>query len=369
MNRFSTFKSAGLIFALLLLAGCTQNQTKQAYGGAVPELPVEIVKQDTAILTQTYAASIEGVTNVEIRPQVSGYLEKILIDEGAYVKAGQVLFQIENSVYREQYNNSLANLTTAKIDLDRKKELLKSKIVSDLQVQQAEAIYKGALSQAELSKINLNFCTIKAPVSGYISRIPFRLGSLITPTSQDPLTFLTDISKINAYFSLSEADYIRFQNQYDGNTLEQKLTNIAAVKLLIADGQEYELPGKIDAIDGQFNKTTGSITLRAKFDNPKSLLRSGNTGKIVITQKYNDVILIPIASTLFMQDKVFVFSVDKQSNAVQLPIEVAGKSGNNYIVSGGIKAGDTYIISGFERLQPGSPIIQKTTAQNFKTTK
>ncbi len=369
MNRFTTFKSSGLIFSLLLLAGCTKNQSNQTYGNGATALPIEVVKQDTAVISQTYAASIEGETNVEIRPQVSGYLEKIFIDEGSYVKAGQVLFQIENSVYQQQYNNSLANLTTAKIDLDRKKELVKSKIVSELQLQQAEANFKAAQSQAELSKIHLNFCTIKAPVSGYISRIPYRLGSLITPTNPDPLTFLTDIKKVRVYFSLSEGDFIRLQNQYTGNTIEEKLFNIDAVRLLIADGHEYELPGKIDAIDGQFNKNTGSITLRATFDNPKSLLRSGNTGKIVITHKYSDVILLPIASTTIMQDKVFVFSVDANSHLVRLPIIIAGKSGNNYIVSSGIKAGDKYIVTGFERLQPGAPILQKSVIQDNQTTK
>lgn len=363
MNRFSFLKSSGLFLPLLFMAGCSKNNQNQVYEYGAPELPIAVIKQDTAVVYKEYAASIEGVTNVEIRPQVSGYLEKILVDEGAYVKTGQILFQIESSLYREQYNNALANLTTAKIDLDRKKELVKSNIVSDLQVQQAEATYKAAEAQTESAKINLNFCTVKAPVNGYISRIPYRLGSLVAPTNAEPLTFLSDIHKVNVYFSLSEGDFIIFQKQYEGNSTEEKLKNIPPVSLLIADGQKYELEGKIDAIDGQFSRTTGSITLRAKFDNPKSMLRSGNTGKIVIEQKYNDAVLLPIASTVVMQDKVFVFSVDNESNAIQIPVQVSGKAGSNYIVSGGLKPGDKYIVTGFERLQSGTPVVEQKASE------
>lgn len=366
MNHTLTTRWAGLISFLILLAGC-KNSQDQAQNQAAVALPIATVQQSETVVTKEYAASIEGITNVEIRPQVSGYLEKILVDEGAYVKAGQVLFLIESSVYKEQYNNALANLTTAKIELDRKKELVKSKIVSDLQVQEAEATYNAAQAQAETAKINLNFCTIKAPVSGYISRIPYRLGSLVSPSNAEPLTFLSDIQKVNVYFSLSEGDFVSFQKQYIGNSTKQTFENIPPVSLILSDGEEYELKGKIDAIDGQFNKTTGAITLRAKFDNPKLLLRSGNTGKIAIEQKYTDAVLVPVASTIMIQDKVFIFSVDKDNKAVQLPIEVSGKSGGNYIVSKGIDAGDKYIVTGFAQLQLGTPVVaQKEAKDNSK---
>ncbi|VTP91692.1 efflux RND transporter periplasmic adaptor subunit [Sphingobacterium daejeonense] len=378
MNHKS-ITGSGLLLLLIILVGCRQGSQQQGWNQGPAELPIAIVEQGKATVPREYSASIEGVTNVEIRPQVSGYLSRILVDEGDYVKAGQTLFRIEDRPYAEQLNSAKASLltaqsavTTAKIDLERKKELVKSRIVSELQLQEAEATYNGARAAVEQAssmvnsaKINLEFCTIKAPVSGYISRIPYRLGSLVAPANGEPLTFLSDINRVNVYFSLSENDFVAFQKLYGGNANDGKLAGIPPVTLLLSDGQPYEVPGKIDAIDGQFNKATGSITLRARFDNPKSVLRSGNTGKVVLEQHYADAVLFPVASTITIQDKVFVFSLDKEDKAVQLPIEVSGKAGNNYIVSDGIKSGDRYIVSGFDRLQAGTPVTaQKTEPEN-----
>lgn len=370
---------SGLLLFLIVLAGCRQGGQQQGWNQGPAEVPIAVVEQGNATVPKEYSASIEGVTNVEIRPQVSGYLSRILVDEGDYVKAGQILFKIEDRPYAEQLNSARASLltaqsglTSAKIDLDRKKELVKSRIVSDLQLQEAEAAYSGAKAAVEQAssmvksaQINLEFCTIKASVNGYISRIPYRLGSLISPSNGEPLTLLSDISKVNVYFSLSENDFVAFQKLYAGNTDGAKLTDIPPVTLLLSDGQPYEVRGKIDAVDGQFNRSTGSITLRARFDNPKSVLRSGNTGKIILEQQYADAVLLPVASTITIQDKVFVFSLDKEDKAVQLPIEVGGKAGNNFIVSSGIRSGDRYIVSGFDRLQAGTPVVaQKKEPEN-----
>jgi membrane fusion protein (multidrug efflux system) len=258
--------------------------------------------------------------------------------------------------------------------VDRKKELFRNKMVSDIQVKEAEASYnaaRGAVSQSlssiESAKINLNFSTIKASVSGYIGRFNYRLGSLLTPTNQEPITLLSDIHQVYTYFSLSENDFNQFQKQNVGSSVDDIIKNTPAVSLLLSGGEKYVETGRIDAVDGQFNKTTGAITLRAKFNNPNNLLRSGNTGKIVLDQFYSNVILLPVASTRAIQDKLFVFTI-KNGKAVQLPIEVSGKTGANFIVSKGLKAGDQYIVTGFDRLQPGTPVVaQKQNAQPKKS--
>lgn len=354
-----------------MLIGCGNKQQNEGYQQGPPELPVAVVKEADAVVTKTYAASVEGISNVEIRPQVSGYLTKIHVDEGQFVKAGQVLFSIESQVYREQLNNAQAallsaksNLDNSKINLDRKKELVSNKMVSDFQVREAEIAYnsaKAGVDQAsavvESAKINLGFTQIKAPVSGYTSRFNYRLGSLLSPTNQQPLTILSDIQQVYTYFSLSENDFINFQRQYAGSTIAEKIKNTPPVTLLMADGTPYGHAGKIDAVEGLFNKTTGAITVRAKFVNPEVLLRSGNTGKIVMEQQLKNALLFPIASSVVIQDKVFIYSLDKESKVVQIPVEVSGKSGNNFIISGGLKAGDKYIVMGFERLQPGTPVV------------
>ena len=371
MKRLFVLKSITFLMLFVVLVGCGNKHQNEGYQQGPPELPVAVVKESDAVVTKTYAASVEGVSNVEIRPQVSGYLTKIHVDEGQFVKAGQVLFSIESQVYREQLNNAQAallsaksNLDNSKINLDRKKELVSNKMVSDFQVREAEIAYnaaKAGVDQAsavvESAKINLAFTQIKAPVSGYTSRFNYRLGSLLSPTNQQPLTILSDIQQVYTYFSLSENDFINFQRQYAGSTIAEKIKNTPPVTLLMADGTPYAHTGKIDAVEGLFNKTTGAITVRAKFVNPEVLLRSGNTGKIVMEQQLKNALLFPIASSVVIQDKVFIYSLDKESKVVQIPVEVSGKSGNNFIVSGGLKAGDRYIVMGFERLQPGTPVI------------
>lgn len=381
MQRFFIQKSTILFLSLMVLAGCRKSNQNQAYQQQAPELPIEKVKQGDVSVSREYAASVEGISNVEIRPQVTGYLSRIFVDEGDYVRAGQPLFKIEDQIFREQMKSAQAalitaqaNLSTSKIDLDRKKELLRNKMVSDIQVKEAEAAYnaaRGAVSQSlstiESAKINLNFSTIKAPVSGFIGRFNYRLGSLMTPSNQEPITLLSDIHEVYTYFSMSENDFNNFQKQQPGSNINEIIKNTPAVSLLLSGGEKYAQTGKIDAVEGQFNKTTGSITLRAKFNNPDSLLRSGNTGKILMEQFYSNVILLPIASTRTIQDKIFVFTI-KGGKAAMLPVEITGKAGDNFIVSKGLKAGDEYIVTGFDRLQPGTPVVaQKKNAQPKKS--
>lgn len=376
------------VCCVFLLLSC-KNTDQQAVQFPPMELPVTKVEQGNGLVSREYPASVEGVADVEIRPQVSGYLKQIYVDEGAYVRAGQPLFKIEDRIYMEQYNTAKAaisvaraNLTNAKIDLDRRKELVKEKIVANVQFQQSQAAYeaaKASLDQAEAAaqsaRINLEFSIIKAPVSGYLSRINYRLGSLIGPTSIEPITFLSDSHQVNAYFSMSEVDFLSFQETHEGSTLAEKIKNSPMVGLQIANGKMYEQKGKLDAVDGQFNANTGSVTFRAKFDNSKNLLKAGNTGKIIIDQNYDNVILIPIASTTAVQDKIYIFTLDSQNKAVQKSLEVIGKSGVNYMVTSGIKSGETYVVSGFERLQAGMPVVpqgqgkkkDQTVAQNPKT--
>jgi len=382
MNNLSRKFISGsvIVCGLFILQSCNKNEQPQQFPPM--ELSVSKVEQGNGLVSKEYPASIEGVTDVEIRPQVSGYLHKVYVDEGAYVRAGQPLFQIDPRMYAEQYNTAKAgvsvaraNLANLKIDLDRRKELVKESIVSNIQIQQAQAAYDGAkasLSQAEATaqsaRINLEFCTIKAPVSGYLSRINYRLGSMISPAGVEPITVLSDSHQVNVYFSMSENDFLNFQNSQVGSTIAEKIQRSPMVGLQIADGHLYEEKGKIDAVEGQFNSNTGSVTFRARFNNPKNIIRGGNTGKIIIDQNFDNVTLFPIASTVNIQDKVYIFSLDKDNKAVQKAIEVSGKSGTNYMVTNGIKAGETYIVSGFERLQPGMPVVPKPTDQQASKT-
>lgn len=374
MNQKSVFSTTLLGLSLAFLSSCSQNSTQNPATAAPMEVPVMKLQTGNGIISKNYTSSIEGVVNVEIRPQVSGYLYKIFVDEGAVVKKGQALFQVDDRMYREQYKTAQsailaakANLATIKIDLDRKKELVSNNLVSTLQVDQAQASYDAAqatLAQAvsalESAKINLDFCTIKAPVDGTIGRIPYRLGSLIGPTGVNPLTVLSDTHAVYAYFSMSEADFVNFQERLSGATTAEKLKSAAPVTLLTANGHIFPETGRIDAVEGQFDKNTGSITLRARFANPNGVLRTGNTGKIVIEEHVDGVLLVPVTATTAVQDKIYAFTIDKDGKAVQTPIEVTGKQGGDYFVRSGLQSGDQIITNGLNFIQNGMPVSIKS---------
>ncbi|RKO72753.1 efflux RND transporter periplasmic adaptor subunit [Sphingobacterium puteale] len=373
-------RTTNLFIALVLLSSCTGKQQGDGYQQGPAEVLFDTVKTGDATIRNEYASAIEGLSNIEIRPQVNGYLQKIFVDEGDYVRAGQTLFKIEDRIFREQLTNAKAalavaesNLLTAKIELDRKTELTKSRIVSDIQMQEAQASYAAAnasVAQARSAiasaQINLDFSVIKSPVDGYIGRFNYRLGSLLSTTNQEAITVVSDNHQVYAYFSLSERDFVRFQREHTGSTVAEKLQNAAPVALLLSDGQEYAKKGRIDAVEGQFNKNTGSITFRAKFDNPNAELRSGNTGKIVMAQQLKEMPLLPIASTVSYQDKIFAYTVDKENKVVQIPVVISGKSEDNFIIREGLKQGDRYIAQGFERLQPGMSVTAQKQTQNKK---
>lgn len=359
---------------LIFLYSCSPKPA--AMNNAAAPATVVTLSSATATTQQDYTAAIEGKVNVEIRPQVEGYLDKVYVDEGAYVTAGQPLFKINDLPYREQINNAKASLQAAEatilnaqLDVDKLTPLVQNKVVSDIQLKAAQASFKAAKASAEQAKallaaaqINLGYTLIKAPVSGYIGRLPKKQGALITRTDPEALTQLSDIHEVYAYFSLSEHDFVQFKAQYPGNTLEEKLKNLPPVSLLLADNTVYPVTGKIDMIDGQFDKNTGAITLRAVFANDKGLIRSGNTGKVRLSREYGNALLVPQAATMEVQDKMFVFTVDAANKVSKQAITVNGKSGSNYLVAEGVKAGDRIVSSGMDHLQDGS--IVKPEAPN-----
>ena len=356
------------ILALVLSSCADKNQ-----GPAAPPPPVLPVLAITSANTTTdaeYPASIQGTVDVEIRPQVSGNLDHVLVDEGAYVSKGQSLFKINERPYREQLNNALASLHAAEaalinsqLEVDKLTPLVQNKVVSDYQLKTAKASQKIAAANIEQAKamvasakINLGYTNVTAPVSGYIGRLPKKQGSLVSASDIEPLTTLSDVHEVFAYFSLGETDFINFKSQYAGNSIGDKIKKLPPVSLILADNNAYPKTGKIDMVDGQFDKTTGAITLRATFPNANGTLRSGNTGRIRLGLQHDDAILVPQSATIEMQDKVFVFTVSKDNKVTKMPITVVGKSGTNYLIKDGVKSGDQIVLSGIDKLQEGQVI-------------
>lgn len=359
----------------VFLISCADKQQAPAAAPA-PLLPVMAVTTENTTTDAEYPAAIQGTVDVEIRPQVSGNLDRVLVDEGAYVTKGQALFKINERPYREQLNNALASLhaaeaayINAQLEVDKLTPLVQNKVVSDYQLKSAKASQKIAAANIEQAKantasakINLGYTTITAPVNGYIGRLPKKKGSLVSAADVEALTTLSDVNEVYAYFSLSETDFIQFKSKYAGNSIGDKIKKLPPVTLLLADNSAYPQTGKIDMVDGQFDKTTGAITVRAKFSNPHKTLRSGNTGKIRLGMEHDDAILVPQSATVEMQDKVFVFTVNKENKVAKMPITVIGKSGVNYLIKDGVKAGDQIVLSGIDKLQEGQLIQPEKSA-------
>ncbi|HEV8285294.1 MAG TPA: efflux RND transporter periplasmic adaptor subunit [Chitinophagaceae bacterium] len=350
-----------------ILYACNSSSGNSAHQMPPPQLPVISVSTAHATTYQGFPASLEGKVNVEIRPQVEGYLEKIYVDEGAYVTAGQLLFKIDPRVYNEQLNNAKSNLLAtqanmekAKVEMDRLTPLVENNVISDVQLKTAKANYESAKASVQQARatvgnaqINVGYAYIKAPVNGYIGRIPFKMGSLVGKGEDDPLTILSQVNEIYAYFSMSEPDFIAFKNRYQGNTLEEKLKHVPPVELVLANDSVYTQKGKIELVEGQFDKTVGAINFRASFPNPSRILRTGNTGKIRVPQMFASVLIVPQEATFEIQDKTFVYTVGDSNKIVTKPITISGRTTNYYYVSNGLNAGERIVLSSQSTLLMG----------------
>ena len=368
------YLNTGILVLLVVVALQSCNNPAANSGYAMPPppiLPVISVSDRPFTTYREYTASLEGSNDIEIRPQVSGYIEKIFVDEGAFVKKGQPIFKINDQPYLEALNNASASLAvakanqaSAKINMNKLEPLVQNQVISPIQLNTAKAAYDAAtayVAQAEAmvgnAKINIGYSLIKAPVDGYIGRIHIKIGSLAGLTSQDPLTNISEVKDVRAYFSVSETAFLRFKDEYPGKTIEEKIKNLPPVELILSDNTVYHEKGKVEMVSGQFAPGTGAIPFRASFPNPNGILRSGNTGRIRISVQQPDGLVIPQESTFELQDKVFVFVLGDSNKVASTSVNVLGRSGNYYLVQNGIKAGDKIVYSGVDKLNDGAKIV------------
>ncbi|PRD46634.1 efflux RND transporter periplasmic adaptor subunit [Sphingobacterium haloxyli] len=338
-------------------------------------LPVHTVDTSSAVTVKNYLGTIEGKVNVEIRPQVEGILQQIYVDEGQYVEKGQNLFKIDASVYQEGLNNAVANqnvakarLENAKLEVERLKPLVDNDVISEVRLRKVMSDYdvaKASLDQAAAevrnAEISKEFTILKAPVSGYIGRIPKRIGNLVTKGDSEPMTVLSDVQEVYVYFSVNESDFLYFSKL---KAREDSILGIKSSKhrlvfpdatLILADGETYDEKGIVDAIDGQVDRTTGAISLRASFPNEDNILRNGSTGTLKISETKKGVIQIPQVATSSLQDRTFVYTLDDNNRVERRSIKVEGTSKDNYIVSG-LNIGDRVLLSGIDKITDGSVV-------------
>ncbi|MDV3506489.1 efflux transporter periplasmic adaptor subunit [Elizabethkingia anophelis] len=364
-------KPSSLILAVaaaMFLSSCGQSSPGSAAGELpAPETDFVTLIQGTGDTQKEYPGNIEGIVNVDVKPQVTGYLQAVLVKEGQYVQKGQPLFRIMPDVYNEQVKNSDAGLksalaaqATARLEVEKLRPLVDGKVVSDMQLKTAQTNYNAATAQVEQakaalgsSKINANFTLIKAPVSGYIGRIPNRTGTLVSPADTVALTTLSDISTVQVYFSISEANYLTYSKEgiFSGDS--------GNIQLILADGSVYNQKGRVEAGSGSIDKITGSITMKAIFPNPDKLLRSGGAGKIVIGRTVDNIVQLPITSVKDIQDKFFVFKLADSSKVAMVPIQIDGKTKDTYYIKSGVKAGDKIALNRIDMLQDGMKVQPK----------
>jgi len=354
-----TLQCLGLA-AVLLLAAC-QNKSETT-STQVNTFPItEVLVKDT-ILSHEYVADVHAHRNIEVRARVKGYLDYIFTDEGKAVKAGQLLFKINDEEYKAKYNEARASVNSAtaethaaELEVDRIKMLVDKGVVSDTElriarskVEMAQAKLLEAKSTLEQAKINVQHTEIRAPFDGTIDRIPFKIGSLIDEGHL--LTTLFDTKNIYAYFKVSEQDYLEYVKSHPDDR------NSNEVVFILADGSEHQTQGYIETMESEFDTSTGTIAFRANFSNPSGLIKHGATGKVKLFNKIENALLVPQKATFELQDKTCVFMVDANNKAVLKSFIPKTRIDHYYLVESGLKPGDKIIYEGIQGVRDGMQI-------------
>jgi membrane fusion protein (multidrug efflux system) len=376
----TNIKMGFLFLSGITLASCGGNSKDQAAqaGGApqVQEYKVLTLQPRSATLNTDFPASIQGQENIEIRPRIEGYIEKIYVDEGAVVKKGQPLFKINDPQYEQAVRTANAGIKTAQAQVSTAKlavvkvtPLVQKEIVSKYELESAQYGYDSALAGLASAKAalvnartNLSYTTVTSPVNGVVGSIPFRLGSLVNSATTDPLTTVSSIGNVYAYFAINEKLLLEFTKDSTGTTFAQKIQKLPKVSLILSDGTLYKEQGRIETVNGLINTATGSANIRARFPNAQGVIRSGSSTTVRIPNAVKDAILIPQSATYELQDKRFAVIVDKDGKTKTVAITVMENTpGNYFIVESGLKAGDQIALEGVSTLKDGTQI--KVNAQ------
>lgn len=370
-------KTALWALAALLFASC--GQKSQNIGEAGNDYAVVTLQPKDVELNTAYPATIKGMQDIEIRPKVSGYLTQLLVDEGATVRKGQPLFKIDDVQYRAAVNQAIAsvnvvkaNINTQKLTVENKKMLHAKQIISDYDLQTAInqlASLEAQLQQAEAAlqsaRDNLRYCTVTSPGDGVVGVIPYRVGSLVSASSAQPLTTVSSINEMYVYFSMTEKQLLALTREQGG--LNEAMKNMPPVTLVLSDGTTYSETGKVSTISGVIDPQTGAVQMRATFNNAQHVLRSGGTGSVLMPNNQKGAIVIPQKATYEIQNKKFVYVVDSKNKVQSREIEVLVQNdGQNYVVSSGLKVGERIVVDGVNKLKNGMDIKPITPEQADK---
>jgi len=317
-------------------------------------LPTITVGEQSTTSNLSFPVNIEGVVNSPVQAKISGYITKVLVDEGQAVRQGQPMFQLETQTLNQSAASAKAAVDAAKVEVDKLVPLVEKNIVSSVQLATAKANLQRAQAAYNEVASNIGFAVVKAPVNGVVGAINFREGALVT-ANNTVLTTVSDVKEVYAYFSMNEKEYFDFLANTEGKTTAEKLKNLPEASLVLANGQEYAEKGKIQAVTGQIDPTTGSIQFRATFPNPNKLLTNGNSGTIKIPQHFSNSLVIPEVATFEQQGKVFVYKVENDT-LKQAIITLKSRADNYAVVESGLKNGDVILAQGLNKVRTGTVI-------------
>lgn len=377
MKTIEQIRKFSLILLALTIFSCAQKPQGGTQGGAagqVKEYPVIAVTLQSTTLFKDYPTKLEGQQTVEIRSKIAGYIEQILVDEGAFVKKGQVLFRLNANDIQATVRSAEAqvkvaesDISSAKINLEKTKPLVEKNIISRYDLESVESVLRSKeaqLAQANANlqnaKANLQYTLITSPADGTIGTFPFRVGSLVSSSTPEPLTIVSNTLNMYAYFSFNEKEFLTITNGLVGKNLQEKFKTLPEISLILADNSVYKLPGRIETASGLVDAQTGAVTIRASFPNTEGLLRSGGSGLVRIPQYVDSVIIIPQKTTYELQGKHFVYLLGSDSKVRNTEIEVmTGNLKDSYVVTSGLKVGDQIVYEGLASLRNETEIKPK----------
>jgi membrane fusion protein, multidrug efflux system len=329
---------------LFLLASCNNKKEEKEENGKYTVTNAMVI--DTSF-TKEYVSQIKSIRNIEIRTQEKGFLQNIYVDEGQYVSAGQILFRIMPKMYEAELLKAQAEAKGAEIELLNAKTLVDKNVISKNEQALAQAKLDMARSEVAMAKLHLSFTEIRAPFAGTIDRIPKKLGSLLE--EGELMTSLSDNVRMFAYFNVSEPEYLEYQTN-----VKDRAANTVDLKL--ANGENHKYKGKVELIESEFDNETGNVAFRASFPNPNKLLKNGETGKVLMTVPVKNALVIPQKATYEIQDKKYVFVVDKNNVVKSREITITGELPDLYVVKSGLKTSDKILLEGVQKVKDDDKI-------------
>lgn len=367
-----------VLSGLLLIASCKNKPSQPQSGANVLSIPVAEIKTRDITGHQSFPANIEGKINNAVRAKISGYIKEVYVDEGQHVIKGQPLFRLETDVQTQNayaasagvnaasasISAAQAAVNAAQVEVDKLIPLVDKNIISNVQLETAKANLlraQGQMEQAKATKLqaqanlgsinaNIDYAIVRSSITGVVGSINYREGSLVGPSDPMPITMVSEINEVYAYFSMNEAEYLDFLDQTPEKTVKDKIANLPPVELKLANGQIYSEKGKIQTVTGQIDPQTGSVKFRVIFKNPTGLLSNGNSGFVNIPKFYKDVVVVPESATYEQQGIVYIYKVQNDT-VYSTPIVVEDRIDRLALVKSGLEKGDIIVVKGIGKLR------------------